>query len=257
MADIFNGGNQSTNEDPDNKDTNEGTNPFEELVGEGKKFRDAEALAKGKLESDKYIEQLTKALEDASKELEKGDKVSELLEEIRSRSNKTTDTDGREKADDKNRDIDTTDTQSKQVDEDLLERLVEKTLTDRERKATATANIEQASKMMEEKYGEKAPEVLTNRAKELGMSIERLRDLASESPTAFSQLVGVDKEATDTSHPRHQVRSEGQAQAHNPNERTNSWYTNLRRTNRGEYYRPQTQAQMYKDRERLGDKFWA
>lgn len=40
-----------------------------ELVGEGKKFREIKDLAKGKVESDRYIEVLTKKLDDAVKEL--------------------------------------------------------------------------------------------------------------------------------------------------------------------------------------------
>ena len=50
-----------------------------QLVGEGKKFKDYEALAKGKLEADRHIGEITKTLDELRAELAKQDYAKALL----------------------------------------------------------------------------------------------------------------------------------------------------------------------------------
>lgn len=248
-------GNQPNDDNTPDNQPNDTDNLFDQLVGEGKKFKSPEDLAKSKIHSDGYIEQLTSALDELRKELEVSDNADRLLNELRSR-NKNPDTDGRD-PEDNTRDTPQKDNTSQTVSEDTLKRLVEETLTERESKSTAERNRQQASEEVRRQLGDKAQEYVTNKAEELGMAKDRLQALAEESPSAFMTLLGLDRQSEDRSRPSNQVRSEGVDQANQPEERTNQWYINLRRTNRSKYYSPQVQAQMYKDRERLGDKFWS
>lgn len=80
------------------------------------------------------------------------------------------------------------------VDGDALAKLVASTLdqrlTQREQEALAKANASQVTKALAEKYGDKAEEVYKAKAVELGISVARLNQLASESPKAALAYFG-------------------------------------------------------------------
>lgn len=255
MSDIFTSGDNQADTNGQSEGT-ETTSVLGELVGEGKKFKDVDALARGKLESDRYIERLEKALEEASMDLNESKRVEDLLAQLKDR-NKTPDaTAGKDpEPEQKPGSTRQSDNTSQSVGEDDIERLVEKTLTEREKARTAKQNIDEATDLVSRQLGDKASEFVSNKAKELGLPVERLRDIAAESPTAFVNLLGLDSKPQKGSL-QNTVRSEGMSQMNQPDERTNSWYVNLRKTDRAKYYHPSTQAQMYKDADRLGDKFW-
>jgi hypothetical protein len=83
--------------------------------------------------------------------------------------------------------------------------------------------------------------------------MDRLRDIAAESPSAFFTLIG-QPQKTFSPMVQGSVRTEGvnmQASA----ERDWSYYQKLRRENRNLYYSPKVQQQMFQDKARLGEKF--
>lgn len=126
-----------------------------------------------------------------------------------------------------------------------IESLLEKTLSTREKQA----RVESALK---EKFGSEANRVVHDRAKELGLSIDRMKELANESPDAFLRLVGEPEAKQTNSGVRSSVNT---ASGFNSNgERNMGYYQNLRRTNRKLYN--SLHNQMMSDRVRLGDKFY-
>ena len=58
-------------------------NFLDHLVGEGKKFTDPEAMAKGKYESDRHVSNLEKQLAELKEDLDKATQMDEMMELIR------------------------------------------------------------------------------------------------------------------------------------------------------------------------------
>lgn len=76
------------------------------------------------------------------------------------------------------------------LDENTVSELVKRTLEDRDRQATAKANLLRVNDTLTEKFKDKAPEMVAAKAKELGMAPEELGRLASQSPALVLQLFG-------------------------------------------------------------------
>jgi hypothetical protein len=225
-------------------------NFLENLVGEGKKFTDPEALAKGKYEADKFVKNLERQNAELREDLEKTAKLDELMELVRKQNESvvqpvTTPV------------VDPSDTSSDQMTPEALKALVEKHVTERETAAKQEKNIAEANRMMEEKFGDTAGRVLVSRAAEVGMAVDDVKQLASQNPKAFAKLMGLDG---DNKTPTGglvggTVRSESVVS--NATARNAAYYKKLRKENKGAYYNPKVQTQMIKDAEDLGAAFYS
>lgn len=245
MTDIFNSATTETTTEQTQTQTNESF--VSQLVGEGKKFKDLEALAKGKLEADRHIGEITKTLDELRAEVAKQDYAKKLLEEL----NKAPET--RQDTPPPSTSSSNTETTTQNASD--IEALVEKVITEKEKNRTVSQNIAIVGEEMEKKFGDKATQVLKTKSQELGVSLDRLREIAAESPTAFFQLIGVAaSRSTAPTAPQSSVRSEN----FNPNsqERTFEYYQKIRKENRSLYYSPKIQNMMLQDRERLGSRFY-
>lgn len=163
--------------------------PVADLVGEGKKFKTVEDLAKSKLEADNFIN----TLQDENKAAR--ERLAALEAELATRKT----------VEDQLKAISTTkvvpqppattvtEPAKGQVltDEDLTKRV--KAITEAEQAGRqARQNIEAVSTQMTKTYGseEKAREIVQNKARELGVSVQFLQDAAAKSPVAFFNLIG-------------------------------------------------------------------
>lgn len=227
----------------------EGTNPLEYLVGEGKKFDSPEALAKGKIEADKFIEDLKRQNAELREDMEKSAKLDELMELVRNQS-KAPEQPNTSK-------VDPNDTSSDQMTPEELKAMIENHVSERDRKTTEARNLAEADKVLREKFGDSAGNILNTRAKELGMSVDAMKEMASKTPKAFLRLVGVDtnKPVTPGGIIGNSQRSEG-GSITNANTRNSAFYSKMRKESKGIYYSPKIQAQMMKDREALGEAFY-
>ena len=249
MTDVFS---SATTETVTTEITNNQTNDsyVTQLVGEGKKFKDIESLAKGKLEADRHIGEITKTLDELRAELAKQDYAKSLLEQM----NKASETTAEQPSSSIPSPSNTENTTQRASDD--IEALVEKVITEKERSRTVTQNLSVVNEEMEKQYGDKAGQILKAKSAELNMSLERLKEIAAESPTAFFQLVGVNnnnKKVTSMT-TQSSVRSENFNS--NSQERDFEYYQKLRKENRSLYYSPKIQNMMLQDRTRLGDKFY-
>lgn len=223
-------------------------NYLAELVGEGRKFKTVDDLARGKAESDRFISKLQQELDELRKEVEKQDYASELLAKLQEK-NKATDTStvintGKENEK----------PNSSNLSESDVKALVTNLLTEQEKKNTASQNITKASQELSKRWGEKAGEVLKTKAQEIGMSVERLQEMAAESPTAFLKLVDATESAPSNPNlPKSKVNTEQFSSS--GTERDWTYYQNLRRESKRKYFSAEVQRQMFKDMERLGDRF--
>lgn len=138
---------------------------------------------------------------------------------------------------------------------DDIAALIDERMNARSAQEVATNNILQVDQAMKGKYGDQAQAMLSQKASELGVGVDFLQDTAGRSPKAFLQLFGM-SDQTESVTPT-SVQSSVNTEAmgnHNQGVKpgTRSYYDNLRKTNRSEYYNPRVQAQMAKDMVRDG-----
>lgn len=130
-----------------------------------------------------------------------------------------------------------------------------KALSEEER---GVQNMEAAAAKMVEVYGspQKANEAVQKRARELGVSVEWLRDSASRSPQAFYATMGMNANSgtsTRTPSSGEGVRLENQ----NPgNIRNFEYYERIRKENPKQYFTPAVQQEMLKQARTMGDEFY-
>lgn len=235
--------------------TTQETQPQESYVqklveAKGENWKDPEVLAKGKLEADGYIKTLEDQLAQMREDMKKQDYQAQILEQLQ---NKATDSTTVDPATPNN--IGSTETQNTtaSLSENDLESLVEKTLVKRERDSVIKQNLKQVDQELEKSFGTEAAAKVQEKAQELGMSMQRMRDIAAESPTAFFALIG-QPQKTFSPMVQGSVRTEG-VNMQASNVRNWNYYQNLRRENPNQYYSPKVQQQMIQDRMQMGDKF--
>lgn len=235
--------------------TQQETSPQESYLqklveAKGENWKDPEVLAKGKLEADGYIKTLEDQLAQMREDMKKQDYQAQILEQLQNKATESTAVNN--EVPNNNGDINTQNTTAA-VDEETLKSLVEQTLTQREKDNTVQQNLSQVDKELESSFGTEAAATVQKKAQELGMSMDRLRDIAAESPSAFFTLIG-QPQKTFSPMVQGSVRTEG-VNMQASTERDWSYYQKLRRENRNLYYSPKVQQQMFQDKARLGEKF--
>jgi len=229
------------------------TSIFESLVGEGRKFRDAEALARGKAEADRYIESLKEELAQTRSALETRMAQEELLEEIKKAALGTGDT--RESTTDRG-----THTEGHIGSADELESLIEKRLSAFERERAAKERLAAVENSLKGEFGDKAGDFVKAKAAEYGMSMSDMEDLAVRSPNAFLSLMGVKSSSqvnnSDTETKRQNSESVSGTLAAQSGKRDWNYYSKLRRENKKKFFSPEIQTQMMQDRLSMGEEFF-
>lgn len=219
----------------------------------GDNWKDPEVLAKGKLEADAYIKNLEDQLAQMREDLGKQDYASKLLQQLEGKASAPTNEKPLASNNNNKGGTNTEGNTNLAVSEDDLKSLVEKTLTERENQATAKQNINTVDSVLQETYGTEARNVLVNKSQELGISLQRMQELAAESPSAFFALIG-EKQQTFKPITQGSVRTES-VNMQTSSERNWAYYQKLRKENRNLYYSPKIQQQLMEDKMRMGDKF--
>ena len=220
------------------------------VEAKGENWKDPEVLAKGKLEADGYIKTLEEQLSQMREDMNKQDYQAQILEQLQNKATESA-TVGTA-APNNNGSTETQDTTAS-LSENDLESLVEKTLVKREQDSVIKQNLTQVDQELVNSFGTEAAAKVQEKAKELGMSMERLRDIAAESPSAFFTLIGQPQQ-TFSPMVQGSVRTEG-VNMQASNTRDWSFYQKLRRENPNQYYSPKVQQQLIQDRMKMGDKF--
>lgn len=221
-----------------------------ELVGEGRKFKSVEDLARGKAESDRYIEQLRARAEELEAELKTRTSLESFkteLEEIR-----------RNVQPQKEPEIVTPDSTTV-LDEARLEELVHSLLQKKEAERSQETNRQKIARVLEENFGGNAKAVLNAKAKELNISLSELESLAIKTPSVFFTVVGA-QEGAVRPNKTGQVPSGNfvmNAQGYQEGARGRSYYERLKRENPTLYFDSSTELRMMEDMAKLGrDKFY-
>ncbi len=253
---VFTDGAETTQTEQNLEQTTQEAPPQESYVqklveAKGENWKDPETLAKGKLEADGYIKTLEEQLAQMREDIKKKEYQDQVLEQLQNKAADSTAAKNVAPTDNGNTKEQNT---TGNLSEEHLKSLVEKTLTQREKDATVQQNLSQVDKSLVDSFGTEAAAVVKKKAEELGMSMDRLRDIASESPNAFFTLIGEAPRVQQNPMVQGSVRTEGvnmQVSA----ERNWAYYQKLRRENPNEYYQPKTQQMLMADKVKMGDRF--
>lgn len=233
-------------------------NPLEALVGEGKKFKTVEELAKAKVEADRFIEQLKNENAGIRQELSTRQTLEELMDKVGSRTVPDQTNSGN------NQSHGNGDGQNgaKALSEEDIARLVEERLSASEKARVHTANLETVQKALVASFGSEYVTHLKAKAQELGVTEEYLNTMAKETPKAFLKLVEVTGEPKGTTPglfsppPTHGLPSSNNKGFSPTGQRKQSWYENLRKSNPSEYWSASTQNRMHQEAISLGESFF-
>lgn len=231
-------------------------NWLEEYVGEGKKFKDPEELAKGKAHSDAFIYRLQKETEELRKELNTRIKLEEFMDRMNSQN-----TSGANQAIQTAGTGNQTDgTASSATSPDDIEKLIEQRLAQREAEKTQKQNIEVARAKLQETFGSNYQAELEARTNSLGLTKEFVANLAKTQPKALFALLGLDgqQQRRDDSvfTPRGSVNTSGLGNS-GSSEKNWAYYEKIRRQNPAAYFSVQVQNEIHKQAEKLGERFYS
>lgn len=238
MSDLFNDSNVDNDDVEDNLEVT-----IDDLVGEGKKYRDANALAKSRIEADKYIKKLEAEHQQMREDLTSRQALAALVDEIKA-SKKTEQT--------SNPPPQVGDERSKQPED--VEELVKKLLAQKETETKLSRNQELVKQKLTEQFGSNFNSVVHKRAQELGVDIQYMNRLAAEAPQALLALFSKSSGDNEVFSGGNNIRTE--ALAHRPSgDRDWAHYQKLKKSDPTKYWDKATQRLMFEDMKRLGDKF--
>lgn len=227
-------------------------NYLEELVGENKKFKDYEALAKGKYQADLFVEHMKNRMDELRKDylaLQADNNTKARLEDLIKSVRE-------EKISSNNTNPDVNDIQDKKpFDPKELDDLVDKRLKSFTLEQKRQENFNTVRKQLEEKWGPNYQTALQNTIKQLDLDINDVNELAHKSPKAFFRTLGLDSMEQRQSFQAPPQSSQRTGFSPTTQKRTWTYYQELKKKNPQAYWDPKTNTQMLKDAIALGDEF--
>lgn len=218
---------------------------LDQLVGEGKKFKSPAELAKGKAESDRYIELQKSEVARLKQELAARESVEALITKMKSVSQTPTEPN-----------ISSTPGADQNVlDDSSLEARLLSILEKRDATRLTETNVQKVTRILDEQFGADVPIVLTHKAKELGMTGKQLQQIAETSPEAFLKLIDANVPHTPMAGaaPRSDVNTTANQTS---GLRNAAFYEKMKRENPKQYFDSKTTVQQLKDARELGDKYF-
>ena len=208
-----------------------------ELIGEGKKYANQTEALKALFHSQKHISKIEQENAEMRERLNKSKTVEELLEKKEENAKQ-----GMVNLDDV---------------EKLVEQKVSQKLSESEKKDLMKSNLRAVDKAMKEKFGEKAQEIMINRAKELNMNVDDITYDAATRPDMFLALFDVmpkQKDAGAILSNSGNVATNVQQESVKPF--SYKYYEKIRKENPSVYMSSKVQGEMHKKMLELGTSFW-
>lgn len=248
---------------PPTGDTTPPANPSESLVGEGKPFKDIDALAKGKLEADTFIEQLKAEnasmlakLSTAEQENLKGSTVAQVLEAVRQLSPAATPNEPGQPAEgDK-------DGNHPGLSEDDIGKLIARTLKQNETAKTQEQNYDSVREAFFKKFNDpdKARLQYKATADSLGITEEQLDEFARMNPQLVKRAAGLEEAFKSNQTPPSYLGNDhpGDDLGNNKVDQAQDnvwWETQRKAKGNAWYFQPKVQQAYWKDVKALGDSF--
>ena len=157
---------------------NQGTDQVSELVVEGKKYKSFAELEKAYLNASSFID----TLKNEKSEVEQ--RLTNLSVDMEKASKTNTNT------------AQHTTQQSSQLTEDRIQSLIDNRLREVETTRTRENNLNSAKKYLLDNFGDNFEDALNKQASEMGVTKEKLFEIASESPSVFKRLLPGTKPTT-------------------------------------------------------------
>ena len=240
MADVFN----STTEEEDK--SKEGY--LSKIVGEGNKYANVEELAKGAVHGNEYINKLESEMSELRSELDKRVTAEEMVQQVK-----------RETAEQQALAQQALENTTPQLDDEKLSQLISNTIEQKNTQQIAQQNIQDVDNRMKALYGaDKAAEVVQQKALAMGVSIDKLADIAATSPEMFFNAIGVSQGSGSQPTPAPTVGTTSTEAVQTLNsgqqveEGTWEFFEQLRKSNPKEYFKPAVQQKLFKMREEKG-----
>lgn len=234
MTDVFTEGSTAVTTDTDLTST---------LVGPDKKFKTVHDLAKGKLEADAFIEQIkseNSALrEENNKKIDAETQLEKLRADLVAARQKSSEPKGNT---------------SPELTTDAIEDIVQRSVTKIEQTKTATQNIAAANDSAAKHFGgeDKAKEAIRAKASELGLTVEEIKAIASKSPSAFSEMLGIKsvpaKPNVQDKLNKPDVNLNNQGSTGYTKVDSKEYFDSIRKENPKLYWSPKTQQEIFKSK---------
>jgi hypothetical protein len=217
-----------------------------ELVGEGKKFKDYAALARGKVEADHFVTKLQTELNEMRQELMSKAKLEEIVNALQ------------KQAEPKPQEpyVAPNEPKTPVTDEDLEARVM-KLFTEREAAKRKEDNVKTAKDALMAQFGDQYVDALKTKAAELGVEVTWFQSLAADNPKALLKLVGAENTPAKGNDLFTPPPASHQASFRpGVTERDKAYYDKIKTENPKLYWHKDTQVAMHKDAMRLGERFF-
>jgi len=225
---------------------------FEELVGEGKKFKSPAELARGKAESDLYIEHMKGRMDELRQDYTKlhneynaGPKLKETLDQYMQELKQSQGNQLPPVLEDK----------SAVLDETKLADMIKQHIAANKQVDSEESNARTVESKLQETYGPNYKQLVSQQINQLGISVEFFNDLARKHPSVLYRTLGIEGQRQGESFQAPPTSTRGNDPFAGPTKRTNAFYQKMRQTDPVKYRDPKTQDQMFKDYIALGDEF--
>lgn len=232
-----------------NEDINLDAVTLETLVGEGQKYANADALAKAYIHADNFGNTLKGENAELRAELKV---LKDMLEANQNKPPVQTEP----------RNIDppaaplSEPHSEKRGEEKDMTTLIREELERTSKEKLFSDNVNSVSERLASHFGDpvNARNALAKKAKELGVGVDWLMDVAGKSPDAFYSTIGIDRRSFSTPSSGGTVNTS--AFSSSGSKKDFKYYEELRKTNPNSYYSRAIQKEMFASRTSLGDSFY-
>lgn len=231
--------------------TLEDKNYLEELVGDNKKFKTPEELARGKAEADAYIKQLNTRADEMRAEMQRlkeenttKAKLEDYIDQMKSLNNNT---------------LSNTLTPVKEenvplYDPKVVKDTIYQTYSEIRQKEREDENFKTIVGKLQERFGTNFQPHLKAKAMELGLDDNTVEQMARTMPQVLIRSLDLDAPIQrEISPPRSSLRTD-QFQPKGGTKRDYSFYQNMKKTQPELYNDPKTTVQRHKDVFEMGEK---
>jgi hypothetical protein len=227
-------------------------NYLEELVGEGKKFKTPEEMARGKAESDAYIEHMKARMDELRQDYTKlrdeynaGPKLKETLDQYMQELKQSQGANQPLGQEDK----------SVPLDENKISDLVKQQIAATKQFEAEENNAKSVESRLQETYGPNYKQLVSQQISQLGLSTDFFNDLARKHPAVLYRTLGLEGQRQKENFQTPPTSTHRSDPFGTSPKRTWSYYQQIRKTDPARYRDPKTQDQMFKDALELGDAF--
>lgn len=230
-------------------------NYVEELVGEGKKFKTIEDLARGKYEADAFLktmqmrqDELRKDYLKVQEEAESRAKLADLIDQLSKRQTQS--------SSDFNHNANDLINEKPGLKPEDVESLIDARLVTRETQKRYSDNYNLVKAKLQERFGNNYQSTVSEQIEDLGITSEEFTEMARRSPKVLLKTLGLDQPVQREQYQNPlQSQQRGTFKPTSNEKRTWSYYQNLKKNDPKSYSDPKTTVQMHKDYAELGASF--